>query len=240
MSASILFAIYVLLVLNFIGPEQAVGEIELRGMAIAAPLLPYPLVFLFRLVTSIADRDIAANAEVDRMAWRLTPQLEINVLNDGAPLEFRDGKKPRHYVCFSVRNPAACRTDIVSANLLTLTGDNDSVLRDSIEFQWQPDGPHMDKWVSIPAGEVRTAMLFEAVEGGGIAFGVPVNALDYQTFFEGGTRFEGTMSIGDRYYGTQVVHFTLTADPLRIEVHRIDPPDPATIKDVRNEQPPLN
>lgn len=113
----IVFAIYVLLVFNFIGPEQALGELQLRVVAIGAVILPYPLVFAFRMFTTIPDRELSAHGEIDKLNARLTPNLRFSLMNNGQPIAVPEGsvtktaagyvtnqKGENHYICASVEN----------------------------------------------------------------------------------------------------------------------------------------
>jgi hypothetical protein len=234
MTASIIFAIYVLLVFQFVGAGEADREIELRLLAIAAPLLPYPLVYIFRVLTSIPDREIKERVRLNRLRQRLTPNLDITVIDGGTPKSFNKNGKIHQHICLTVKNLSCRSTDIVSAELVALTSDNGNSLRDPIEFKWPGQDRYEMDWVVIPPDGIRTAKLFR-VEDGNLSFGVDVAAMDYQAFFDGGTKFQGALIMNDRHYGGQKVHFLLEANPIKFSIIDIEPPDPQTIRDIEKE-----
>lgn len=231
MQTVILFAIYIVLVSNFVGTKAGAEEFELKLLAAVAPLLIYPLVFVFRILTAIPDRELSRNVRLNDLRRHLTPRLEIELLNGGRPKLFQMKTGDEYRFAMSVRNVSTRMTDIVDCFLTEFTGNNGRAIRDAIEFAWQDTEKSDNQWVSIPAQGSRTCKLFY-FDGGDIKL-PPTGDADDRTFFDGGTTFTGMITLGDRYYGAQKIGFQLDLQPdPMITITTIEPPDPQTVQDI--------
>ena len=228
---AILYAIYILLVFKQISEAKAAEELELKVLAGAAPLLVWPIIYAYRILTSIPDREIRRNSRLNALRERPTPKLEISLLEK--LFQMHSGDESR--LALSVKNTSVKQSDIVSSFLTSLTGDNKRELRDPIEFSWQDTEKQDQQWTTIPAGGRRTCKMFY-IDQGCLKL-PPTGEADDRTFFENGTTFKGIIVVEDRYYGATSIRFTLNQAPdVVMTIDEIGPPDPQTIKDIEEDK----
>lgn len=233
----LLFSIFVAILWGNVGADVTTAEIKVRAAATFAPVLLLVVWYPFRLLRTIADREIALGHRVSALKVRLTPRFQLRAANAGGPVEYQRATIsgiPAYFLCLEITNTSDRATELCSAYIVDLVGDNGSKLRDPVELIWQGGDGHDKPWGIIHVGSTRTVQTFRVTEGE-VSFNLGQMPTHYARFFEGANRLTGTVIVEDRLSGAQRVQIVLVTSPPYLEIIGIDEVPPSPIPDIEGE-----
>ena len=231
-ASALVYFFYLLFVFNILGKTAAFGQVLDKSLLSIAPLFAFPVIFTFKAVQVIADREIELERRVLRLRTRLTPRFEIGWTRQ----RFTDTKNQTdEFLCLTVKNISDAPSDLCGASMIELKSDFGSSIIDPIELQWL--GSNGDQpWAQIPSGATRTVKVFRVFSGGEIGFNMSVVPEPFRSILFGANSAVGVVCFDDRYWGGQRVEFAAySGNDARLEITNLEtfpatkPYDPETL-----------
>ena len=203
MISVLLFVIYIVLVLIWKGADQADSEIEDTILAIASPLLVFPVWWIARLPWTVASRETRSVDRIAKLRERLTPRFEFGSVRQ---VFTNSRNEDSEYLCLTVRNISEQQSDLCGAHIVELRSDTGSSIIDPVELNWMGSGGDQ-MWGHIPSGATRTVKVFRVWGEGLLGFNMQVVPAPYRGILEGTNALIGKIMFDDRYWGGQLIEF---------------------------------